>query len=317
MSVAPKKEKKKFSPVDFTIDLVTGGISGGVSKTLNAPLERVKLINQTNPGRYKGFVDCLVSLPKEEGFWAYWRGNWTNVARYFPTQALNFAFKDFFKNLTMPKGQNAYSYTEQFGRGLLSGGGAGAASLLFVYPLDLARTRMSTDLGKGKDKLYNGFNDVIKKTYAEGGARALYKGFNISVMGIIPYRAVYFGGYDTLKAIFLKDDPKPSFWKKWGLSQCNTIVAQTLTYPIDTIRRVLMLSGKIGKDGKPTPTFKSSWHCFTYIVKERGVAGLFRGTLANTYRATGGALCIVFYDTIQDEVDKARGIKRVRGGSSE
>jgi len=280
-------------------------------------LKESKLIQQTNPGRYKGFVDCLIKLPKEEGFWAFWRGNFWNVVRYFPTQALNFAFKDFFKNLVMPKGQKNYSYSQQFLRGLVSGGGAGAASLVFVYPLDLARTRLSTDMGKKENRDYTGFGDVVKKTWKEGGITALYKGFNISVAGIIPYRAVYFGGYDTLKSIFLKEE-HPSFWKKWGLSQANTIVAQFLTYPIDTIRRVLMLAGKLDKHGKQTPTFKSSWHCFTWIVKERGVPGLFRGCLANTYRATGGALCMVFYDTAQDYIDQKRGIKREkRAGGGE
>ena len=77
----------------FVTNLITGGTAASIAKTLNAPLERVKLINQTNPGRYNGLVDCLVSLPKEEGPTAYWRGNGTNVLRYFPTQALNFAFK--------------------------------------------------------------------------------------------------------------------------------------------------------------------------------------------------------------------------------
>jgi hypothetical protein len=34
---------------------------------------------------------------KDEGMVALWRGNTANVIRYFPTQALNFAFKDYFK----------------------------------------------------------------------------------------------------------------------------------------------------------------------------------------------------------------------------
>jgi solute carrier family 25 (adenine nucleotide translocator) protein 4/5/6/31 len=32
---------------------------------------------------------------------------------------------------------------------LASGGLAGASSLLFVYPLDFARTRLAADIGKG------------------------------------------------------------------------------------------------------------------------------------------------------------------------
>ena len=43
--------------------------------------------------RYKGVVDCFARVHKEQGFLSFWRGNVVNVIRYFPTQALNFAFK--------------------------------------------------------------------------------------------------------------------------------------------------------------------------------------------------------------------------------
>jgi len=41
---------------------------------------------------YKGIGDAFARTYKEEGIVALWRGNGTNVLRYFPTQALNFAF---------------------------------------------------------------------------------------------------------------------------------------------------------------------------------------------------------------------------------
>jgi len=293
--------RKKKSLGTFFKNLAVGGTAAAIAKTINAPLERVKLINQTNPGRYSGLVDCLVSLPKEEGAMAYWRGNGANVLRYFPTQALNFAFKDEFRYWFMPLGAQNYSKTQSFIRGLAAGGGAGASSLAFVYPLDLARTRMTTDLGKGKNQTYSGLGDCLKKTMAEGGPKALYKGFGISVAGIIPYRAVYFGGFDFLKQQFLGKDS--SFWQKWGVSQTNTICAQYITYPIDTIRRYLMVSGKVDKTGKKAREFKSTWDCAKTVTKEQGVVGLYRGSLANTYRATGAALCMVFYETIQEKLN--------------
>ena len=44
-------------------------------------------------------MDVLIRVPKEQGFAALWRGNLANVIRYFPTQALNFAFKDTYKKM--------------------------------------------------------------------------------------------------------------------------------------------------------------------------------------------------------------------------
>jgi len=46
---------------------------------------------------YKGIGDCARRTYADEGLAAFWRGNTANVIRYFPTQALNFAFKDYYK----------------------------------------------------------------------------------------------------------------------------------------------------------------------------------------------------------------------------
>lgn len=94
-------------PVAFIKDFAAGGISAAISKTAVAPIERVKLLlqvqhisKQISPDKqYKGMIDCFVRIPREQGFLSYWRGNLANVIRYFPTQALNFAFKDKYKQV--------------------------------------------------------------------------------------------------------------------------------------------------------------------------------------------------------------------------
>lgn len=101
----PKKKEKDFA--SFAKDFMAGGLSAAVAKTAVAPIERVKLLLQVQQiskqipeeQRYKGIVDCLIRLPKEQGLTSYWRGNLANVIRYFPTQALNFAFKDVYKQV--------------------------------------------------------------------------------------------------------------------------------------------------------------------------------------------------------------------------
>lgn len=95
-------------PVAFAKDFAAGGISAAISKTAVAPIERVKLLLQvqhiskqiSKENQYKGMVDCFTRIPKEQGFLSFWRGNLANVIRYFPTQALNFAFKDKYKQVS-------------------------------------------------------------------------------------------------------------------------------------------------------------------------------------------------------------------------
>lgn len=83
---------------------------------------------------------------------------------------------------------------------LASGGFAGGTSLMFVYPLDFVRTRLGADIGKGaNDRQFNGVVDCIKKVVKSDGISGLYRGLTISVIGIIPYRAAYFGLFDTGK----------------------------------------------------------------------------------------------------------------------
>lgn len=100
--------QKKNDASTFVIEFLMGGVSAAVSKTLAAPIELVKLRLQNMDAMlksgaletpYTGIVDCTSRVAKEEGVKALWKGNGTNVLRYFPTQALNFAFKDYFKRL--------------------------------------------------------------------------------------------------------------------------------------------------------------------------------------------------------------------------
>jgi solute carrier family 25 (adenine nucleotide translocator) protein 4/5/6/31 len=90
---------------------------------------------------------------------------------------------------------------------MASGGAAGATSLAFVYSLDYARTRLANDAKSSKkgggERQFNGLVDVYKKTIASDGIAGLYRGFTISCVGIIVYRGLYFGMYDSLKPVLL------------------------------------------------------------------------------------------------------------------
>jgi solute carrier family 25 (adenine nucleotide translocator) protein 4/5/6/31 len=101
---------------------------------------------------------------------------------------------------------------------MASGGAAGATSLMFVYPLDFARTRLAADVGKGESREFNGLIDCIMKIFKSDGAYGLYRGFGISVIGIIIYRAAYFGSFDTGKAFFFADAKKANFFAMWGFA---------------------------------------------------------------------------------------------------
>jgi solute carrier family 25 (adenine nucleotide translocator) protein 4/5/6/31 len=244
---------------------------------------------------YKGIGDCFSRVIKEEGFGQLWRGNMANVLRYFPTQALNFAFKDYFKRMFGFK-KDKDGYWAWFAGNLASGGLAGASSLLFVYSLDYARTRLANDnksAKKGGERQFNGLIDVYRKTIASDGVAGLYRGFVISCVGIVVYRGLYFGLYDSIKPVVLTGNLEGNFLASFLLGWSITIGAGLASYPIDTVRRrMMMTSGEAVK-------YSSSLACFSEIVKKEGTKSLFKGAGANILRAIAGAGVLSGYDQLQ------------------
>jgi len=286
------------------IDFMMGGVSAAVAKTAAAPIERVKLLIQNQDemiksGRlkdpYRGIVDCFKRVTAEEGVGALWRGNLANVIRYFPTQALNFAFKDQIKRL-FGYSKDKDGYWKWFAGNLASGGLAGAASLLFVYSLDYARTRLANDAKQSKkgggDRQFNGLVDVYRKTLASDGIAGLYRGFVVSCVGIIVYRGLYFGIFDTVIPS-LPSNLSSNFFAKFFIGWAITVCAGLASYPLDTVRRrMMMTSGEAVK-------YRSSMHCMSEIIKKEGMVSLFKGAGANILRGIAGAGVLSGYDQLQ------------------
>ena len=245
--------------------------------------ERVKLLIQTqdaNPKiasgevpRYTGIVNCFVRVSNEQGVNSLWRGNLANVIRYFPTQAFNFALKDFFKSI-FPKYNQKTQFWPWFGVNMASGGLAGAASLLIVYPLDFARTRLGADVGKGANREFNGLVDCVMKTAKRGGVMSLYQGFGISVAGIIVYRGAYFGFYDSAVGVF-----KPNnVLMKFLIAQAVVASSGIASYPFDTVRRRLMM-----QSGAKERLYNGTIDCFVKIFQKevRSMNQVVSGLIVN------------------------------------
>lgn len=296
---ADKKPKK----LGFYEDFMLGGVAAAVSKTVAAPIERIKLLLQNQDEMlksgalekpYKGVGECFRRVSAEEGVGSLWRGNMANVLRYFPTQALNFAFKDYFKRLFGFKKEKD-GYALWFMGNVASGGAAGASSLVFVYSLDYARTRLANDnksAKRGGERQFKGLVDVYRKTIASDGVAGLYRGFAISCVGIIVYRGCYFGFYDSIKPMLpngLEKNLLVTFLLGWAV----TIAAGLASYPLDTIRRrMMMTSGEAVK-------YDSSLACAKEIMAKEGIKSFFKGAGANILRGIAGAGVLSGFDKLK------------------
>lgn len=300
-------KKSKPNPL---VNLAAGGISGAVSKTITAPLEKVKLAIQTqdsNPKiisgemkRYTSMGDCFKRHITEIGASSLWRGNVANCVRYVPTAACNLMFKDVFKAI-FP----VYNKNTDFGMfalmQIVSGSFAGAVTNTIVYPLIYVRTALGADIGAVK--MYNGIADCLIKTVKQNGVGSLYNGIGPSTMGIVVYRGVQFGLQDTIKAFnpWQKEVTFRGLFSKFIVAQFAVSISGLAAYPLDTIQRRLQNEATKPKEQQ---IYNGMADCYKKIMEKEGTKGFFKGALANILRGTGAAIVLVMYDEIMNAIER-------------
>jgi len=289
---------------------LVGGISGAVTKTAMSPIERVKILMQTqdsNPEviagkveRYKGIGDCFRRVNAEQGFKAFWRGNLVNCIRYAPQQGSALAFNDAIK-ACFPKYSNKTDFWKAFGTNLLSGGLAGGIANTICYPFDFARTRLASDVGKGK-KTFNGIMDCIMKTVRASGVTGLYRGWSITVAGAFVYRAGQLGTFAQIMSMnpYKEDKGAVGMLAAFVAAQVARNAVMPFNYPFDTVRRRVMLESEKAPADR---IYKGSLHCASEIMKKEGLKGMYKGMIPELARGVGGSMVIVAYDRIKAILD--------------
>merc|ERR1712039_898034 len=299
--------KEKGGMQQVLQDLMIGGISGAITKTAMSPIERVKLLMQTqdsNPKvlsgeipKYTGIGDCFKRMGTEQGVAAFWRGNLVNCIRYAPQQGSALAFNDAIKQL-FPKYNPKTQFWQSFGVNLMSGGLAGGIANTICYPFDFARTRLASDVGKGK-KTFNGIMDCIMKTVRNSGVTGLYRGWSITVAGAFVYRAGQLGTFAQIMAMnpYKEDKGMVGMLAAFVCAQVARNAVMPFNYPFDTVRRRVMLESE-----KPPAerTYKGSFDCAKQIMAKEGFKGMYKGMIPELARGVGGSMVIVAYDRIKE-----------------
>lgn len=278
--------------------------------TAIAPIERARFVlllqnsfsDLPDNQRYTGVVDALRRIPKEHGLTALWRGNLTNVMRYFPNQALNFAFRDTFKDLFLEGVDKDTQKLKYFLGSLASGGAAGGSSLAIIYPLNQSFTRTTQNRDRMSHYRYpprrpefNRIRDFIGRHFvSKHGLDPQFIG--LTFVGTMVYRALFFGGFDIAKEVTFADSSNAYFFLLLAVAHVTTITADWVSYPIVTIRKhmVKLPSHK---------AYQNSLSCAIHIFKKEGAHAFFKGALSSLiYRTPGAvasALGLVLYDELQ------------------
>eukprot|EP00468_Gymnochlora_sp_CCMP2014_P000753 CAMPEP_0167741182 /NCGR_PEP_ID=MMETSP0110_2-20121227/715_1 /TAXON_ID=629695 /ORGANISM="Gymnochlora sp., Strain CCMP2014" /LENGTH=255 /DNA_ID=CAMNT_0007625207 /DNA_START=41 /DNA_END=808 /DNA_ORIENTATION=- len=246
------------------------------------------MINDPNYVKYKGPIDALTRIPREQGFLSLWRGNIANCVRIVPTYSIRFILFDHFQKLC-GKGYGK-SKSLPLHRQMLAGALSGATTMVFTYPLDILRTRLSTDVTK--EGIYDGMLDVARKIYRYEGFPGFYKGVGISIIEIAPYTGIAMGGYEYLRK-YVGNDPI----RKLGAGWISGLLASLLCYPLDTVKRQLMLDGALGMRSRYGG---SIFACLRGLYAQSGLYGFYGGCLVNALKSSPtAALTFVLNDYLR------------------
>ncbi|CAL9109670.1 unnamed protein product [Musa acuminata var. zebrina] len=294
MTSAAAAAKVDVSVVDllpvYVKELIAGGAAGAFSKTAVAPLERIKIILQTRTEGFKslGILQSLRKLWQHEGFFGFYKGNGASVLRIVPYAALHFMTYEQYRCWIL---NNHSSFISGPFVDLLAGSAAGGTAVLCTYPLDLARTKLAYQVNSpgrlssglrmfSPQPAYTGIGDVFKKVYMEGGIRSLYRGVGPTLIGILPYAGLKFYIYEDLKAR-VPEEYQKSVVLRLSCGALAGLFGQTLTYPLDVVRRQMQVQNQQSLNHPGAPLIRGTVQGLSFILHTQGWRQLFAGLSLN------------------------------------
>ena len=230
-----------------------GGISGIISRTLVAPLDRTKILMQTT-NTNMSFTNTLKYTIRNEGFLKMWKGNLLNCIRIFPYSGIQFGVYDILQG----KNNKNQTYINKLGYGSISG----ISATIVTHPIDVIRHRIICYQDMTKTHM------AVKDIYLEKGLRSYYKGLGSSICSLTPFIAINLATYNHIKSQFESN----SITTILCSSSISALFSQTVCYPLDTIKRRMQLKGF---------QYKNGFDVLKKIILQEGYLKLYSGVLPN------------------------------------
>lgn len=214
--------------------LLAGGMAGIVSRTVTSPTERIKWQRQVSKRAASVSARRLFARSVQREGWlsALWRGNGTNCMKVFPATAIRFCVFEECRDLARRRNLDTNYWAAYMGCGAV----AGVAALAASYPLDVLRARLSVS------ERNTSVQQTVCNMVRDEGARSLYRGLLTSMVRVVPFGAINFATYETLRARavdqYRVQPGAPTSTLMGALSGCT---AMTIMYPVDVVRHRMMV----------------------------------------------------------------------------
>eukprot|EP00271_Cylindrocystis_brebissonii_P014375 TRINITY_DN35718_c0_g1_i1.p1 TRINITY_DN35718_c0_g1~~TRINITY_DN35718_c0_g1_i1.p1 ORF type:complete len:493 (+),score=96.37 TRINITY_DN35718_c0_g1_i1:255-1733(+) len=245
--------------------LLSGALSGGISRTAVAPLETIRTHLMVGNSGKKSIGEVFNWIVATEGWKGLYRGNGLNVLRVAPSKAIELFTYDTVRKALTPKDGSA----PRFPVSPIAGSSAGIASCILTYPLELVKTRLTVQPGA-----YSGVFNAFVRIAQEEGFLELYRGLVPSVIGVVPYAGANYYAYDTLRTLYKKVAKKDKIGNlaTLAIGASAGAVASTATFPLEVARKQMQVGALSGR-----VVYKGTLDALFSIFKAQGVAGLYRG----------------------------------------
>ncbi|KAJ6294396.1 hypothetical protein OIU76_022467 [Salix suchowensis] len=277
---------------------IAGGIAGAASRTVTAPLDRIKVILQiqTTCARLAPTINKIL---KEEGFLGFFRGNGLNVVKVAPESAIKFYAYEMLKDVIGDvKGGDKVDIGP--GGRLLAGGMAGAVAQTAIYPMDLVKTRLQTGVCQG-GKAPN-LGGLMKDIWVLEGPRAFYRGLVPSLLGIIPYAGIDLAAYETLKDMsktYILHESAPGPLVQLCCGTISGALGATCVYPLQVIRT--RMQAQPPNDARP---YKGMSDVFWRTFQNEGYRGFYKGIFPNLLKVVPAAsITYMIYEAMKKSLE--------------
>eukprot|EP01018_Ginkgo_biloba_P000974 Gb_11890 [translate_table: standard] len=290
------------SAFNTTKHLWAGAVAAMVSRTLVAPLERLKLEYMVR-GEQKNLFDLIQSITASQGLRGFWKGNVVNLLRTAPFKAVNFyAYDTYRKKLLEITGNEDATNFERF----VAGAAAGITATILCLPMDTIRTRMVAPGGEALGGVIGACRHMIQTE----GFFSLYKGLLPAIISMAPSGAVFYGIYDILKTSYLNSPEgkerlhhmhnqvegkgETNALEQLELGPTRTLLygaiagvcAEAATYPFEVVRRQLQLQ-------VPATRLNALSTC-AKLVEQGGIGALYAGLIPSMLQVLPSAALSYF-----------------------
>jgi hypothetical protein len=313
--------KAPLNKVSSTKEFIAGGAGAFCSRTLTSPLSVCQVNMQTSVGIPLPFKKAVQSIMQTNGILGFWAGNNAAILRIIPSTGLKFSlFRNFHANDSVTPSHNVTISA------MTSGALAGIISVLVLHPIDVIKIQMvvrSTNVWPAVGKyastnVDNGIRDATLKIIARDGYQGFYRGISINLIGVTFLEGSRFAAYETFK----------SWWKNEKLSNGEVLhhghyaamgylsgmISQAITYPIDVVRRRVIVSGtgewngmrrsgsleiQKGNNTMILAANENARQVIKHIWTEENIKSFFRGAFINKLKnPIGSAVTFTVYEMV-------------------